>query len=89
MDTLNTKLTHGLLIEDFKQSLVNLISQNSLDIQSKAIVLDHINSQIQNLSNQQTQKELAEYNEELKRLEQKSQESKESKESENESDNDN
>ena len=70
MDILNTKLTHGLLIENFKQSLVNLISRDSLDIQTKAMILDNINSQIQKLAEQQTQKELAEYNEEVKRLEQ-------------------
>jgi hypothetical protein len=73
MDILNTKLTHGLLVESFKQSLVDLISQNPLDIQSKALVLDCVNAQIQKLSDQQTQKEIAEYNEEQKRLEKESQ----------------
>ena len=66
----NTKLTHGLLLESFKQSLADLIAQNPLDIQSKALVLDCVNMQIQKLSSQQSQKELAEYNEEQKRLEQ-------------------
>lgn len=69
----NNKLTHGLLVESFKQSLANLISQNPLDIQSKALVLDCINVQIQKLSEQQTQKEIAEYNEEQKRLDEQAQ----------------
>lgn len=70
----NNKLTHGLLVENFKQSLVNYIMQDSLDIQSKALVLDYINIQIQNLSKQQTQKELDEYNAEQKKLEQETKE---------------
>ena len=65
----NSKLTHGLLVESFKQSLVDLISQNPLDIQSKALVLECVNIQIQKLSEQQTKREIAEYNEEQKRLE--------------------
>lgn len=67
----NSKLTHGLLIEDFKQNLLNLISQHALDIQSKCVVLDFINIQMQKLSEQQTQKELTEYKEEQKKSEQK------------------
>lgn len=54
-------ITHGLLLEDFKQNLFNLITQHALDIQSKAIVLDYINIQIQNTAIQQTQKELENY----------------------------
>ena len=42
MDISNTKLTHGLLVEDFKQSILNIIMQHSLDIQSKSIVLEYI-----------------------------------------------
>lgn len=78
MDISNTKLTHGLLVESFKQSLVNYIMQDSLDIQSKAIVLDYINMQIQNLSKQQTQKEMEEYNAEQERLEQENKKLRES-----------
>ena len=58
----NNKLTHGLLLEDFKQNLLNLVSQHTLDIQTKAFVLDYINIQIQSLANQQTKKEFEEYN---------------------------
>lgn len=67
----NSKLTHGLLIEDFKQNLLNLISQHALDIQSKCVVLDFINMQMQKLSEQQTQKELADYKEAQEKSEQK------------------
>ena len=65
----NNKLTHGLLVEDFKQSILNIISQHSLDIQSKAIVFENINLQIQRLSEQQTKNELEEYKAEQERLE--------------------
>ena len=65
----NNKLTHGLLIEDFKQSILNIISQHSLDIQSKAIVFENINLQIQRLSEQQTKNELEEFKAEQERLE--------------------
>lgn len=57
----NSKLTHGLLIDDFKQSLLNLISQHVLDIQSKAVVFEYMNIQLQAMAKQQTQKELEEY----------------------------
>lgn len=57
----NNKLTHGLLIEDFKQNLLNLTSQHALDIQSKAVVFDYINMQLQAMARQQTQIELEEY----------------------------
>lgn len=77
MDISNTKITHGLLVENFKQSLVNIISQNPLDIQSKALVLDYVNLQIQKLSEQQTQKELDEYNTEQAKLNEESEKSKE------------
>ena len=65
----NNKLTHGLLIEDFKQSILNIISRHSLDIQSKAIVFENINLQIQRLSEQQTKNELEEFKAEQERLE--------------------
>ncbi|MCH5257267.1 MAG: hypothetical protein J1D87_08220 [Lachnospiraceae bacterium] len=64
----NNKLTHGLLLEDFKQNLLNLISQHALDVQSKSLVLDYVNTQLQNLSQQQTQKELAEYRKEQEEI---------------------
>ena len=69
----NNKLTHGLLVENFKQSIINFINSNTLDIQTKAIILDSINTQVQRLSEQQTQKELEEFNEEKKRIEQETQ----------------
>ena len=65
----NNKLTHGLLIEDFKQSILNIVSQHSLDIQSKAIVFENINLQIQRLSEQQTKNELEEFKTEQERIE--------------------
>ena len=65
----NNKLTHGLLVEDFKQSILNIISQHSLDIQSKAIVFENINLQIQRLSEQQTKNELEEFKAEQERIE--------------------
>lgn len=65
----NNKLTHGLLIEDFKQSILNIIMQHSLDIQSKAIVLECINLQVNKLSEQQTKIEFEEFKTEQKRIE--------------------
>lgn len=32
-------ITHGLLSEDFKQNLLNLVQNHQLDIQTKAIIL--------------------------------------------------
>lgn len=64
----NTKLTHGLLVESFKQSLTDLISQNPLDIQSKSLILDYLSIQVQKMSEKQTNKELLEYNEEQKKI---------------------
>ena len=69
MDISNTKLTHGLLVEDFKQSILNIIMQHSLDIQSKSIVLEYINIQINKLAEQQTRQELEEYKSEQEKLE--------------------
>lgn len=70
MDISNTKLTHGLLVESFKQSLTTLVTQNPLDIQTKAVILDCFNINVQKMAEQQTQKELEEYNAEQRRLEQ-------------------
>ena len=67
-DMKNNKLTHGLLVESFKQSLADLISQSPLDIQSKSLILDYVSVQVQKMSEQQTNKEIAEYNEEQKKL---------------------
>lgn len=60
-NTNNSTITHGLLLEDFKQNMFNLIQQHALDIQSKALVLDYMNIQIQSLSAQQNRKELDKY----------------------------
>lgn len=69
MDISNTKLTHGLLVEDFKQSILNIIMQHSLDIQSKSMVLEYINNQINKIAEQQTRQELEEYKSEQEKLE--------------------
>ena len=76
----NNKLTHGLLVEDFKQSILNIISQHSLDIQSKAIVFENINLQIQRLSEQQTKNELEEFKAEQERIEKENKDNDEVKE---------
>ena len=76
----NNKLTHGLLVEDFKQSILNIISQHSLDIQSKAIVFENINLQIQRLSEQQTKNELEEFKAEQERIENENKDNDEVKE---------
>ena len=76
----NNKLTHGLLVEDFKQSILNIISQHSLDIQSKAIVFENINLQIQRLSEQQTKNELEEFKVEQERIEKENKDNDEVKE---------
>ena len=78
----NNKLTHGLLVEDFKQSILNIISQHSLDIQSKAIVFENINLQIQRLSEQQTKNELEEFKAEQERIEKENKDNDEVKVSE-------
>ena len=71
----NSKLTHGLLVESFKQSLVDLISQSPLDIQSKSLILDYVSVQVQKMSEQQTNKEIAEYNEEQRKINEESKQS--------------
>ena len=76
----NNKLTHGLLVEDFKQSILNIVSQHSLDIQSKAIVFENINLQMQRLSEQQTKNELEEFKSEQERIENENKDNDEVKE---------
>lgn len=36
------ELSHGLLSEDFKQNLLNLLYNHKLDIQTKVIILDSV-----------------------------------------------
>lgn len=79
MDISNTKLTHGLLVENFKQSIANVFFSSPLDIQTKTVILDCLYNQVQKISDQQTQRELTEYNAEQERL------NKEKKEQGNES----
>lgn len=55
-------ITHGLLSEDFKQSLLNLVQNHQLDIQTKAIILDSVLLATNIAAKQQTQKEIEEYN---------------------------
>ena len=57
----NNKLPHGLLVENFKQSIFNFVMENELDIQTKAIILDYINLKVQSLAEQTTRKEFDEY----------------------------
>lgn len=57
----NNKLSHGLVVENFRQSILNFIMTSEIDIQIKAIILENINFKIQRLSEQETQKELEEY----------------------------
>ncbi len=57
----NNKLPHGLLVENFRQSILNFVMESEIDIQTKAIVLDNINFKVQRLSEQKTQQELEEY----------------------------
>lgn len=55
------KLTHGLLTEDFKQSILHFINQHKLDIQTKSIILESICIHTQMTAKAQTEKELEEY----------------------------
>lgn len=57
----NNKLSHGLAVENFRQSILNFIMTSEIDIQTKAIILENINFKIQKLSEQETQKELETY----------------------------
>lgn len=55
-------VSHGLLAEDFKQNLLNLVQNHQLDIQTKAIILDSVLLATNIAAKQQTQKEIDEYN---------------------------
>lgn len=55
-------ISHGLLAEDFRQNLLNLVQNHQLDIQTKAIILDSVLLVTNITANQQTQKEIEEYN---------------------------
>ncbi len=61
MKRTNTTPTHGLLTEDFRQNLFNLIQNHPLDIQTKAVILDSVLLAANITARQQTQKELEEY----------------------------
>ena len=52
---------HGLLAEDFKQNILNLVQNHQLDIQTKVIILDLILSTFNIVAKQQTQIELNEF----------------------------
>ena len=58
-------MPHGLLSEDFKQNILNLIQNHKLDIQTKAIILDAILLSVNMIAKQQTQFELNEYQNKL------------------------
>ena len=57
----NVEISHGLLAEDFKQNLLNLVQNHKLDIQTKVIILDSIPLATNLSAKQQTEKELIEY----------------------------
>ena len=54
-------ISHGILAEDFKQKLLNLVQNHKLDIQTKTIILDSVLVAANLLAKQQTEKELREY----------------------------
>ena len=58
-------IPHGLLTEDFKQSILNVINQHQLDIQTKAIIIESITIQLQMAAKVQTKKELQQYKDSL------------------------
>lgn len=58
-------MPHGLLSEDFKQNILNLIQTHKLDIQTKAIILDAVLLSVNMIAKQQTQFELNEYQNKL------------------------
>jgi hypothetical protein len=60
------ELSHGLLSEDFKQNLLNLLYNHKLDIQTKVIILDSVLLSANIVSKQQTQIELDEYQKAVK-----------------------
>ena len=57
---MDENMKHGLLVEDFKNSLINIIEQNPLDVQTKAIIVHFIHLELQRLSNEQTKRDLEE-----------------------------
>lgn len=61
----NITFTHGLLAEDFKQSLLTLVQNHQLDIQTKAIILDSILLATNIAAKQQTQLEIGKYQKKL------------------------
>lgn len=64
-NTIEIEMSHGLLSEDFKQNMLNLVQNHKLDIQTKAIILDAILLSVNMISKQQTQLELNEYQSKL------------------------
>lgn len=54
-------ISHGLLAEDFKQNLLNLVQNHQLDIQTKAIILDSVLLTTNIVAKQQNQAEIEEY----------------------------
>lgn len=60
------ELSHGLLSEDFKQNLLNLLYNHKLDIQTKVIILDSVLLSANIVAKQQTQIELEEYQKAVK-----------------------
>jgi len=60
------ELSHGLLSEDFKQNLLNLLYNHKLDIQTKVIILDSVLLSANIVAKQQTQIELEEYQKTVK-----------------------
>lgn len=61
-DNNNNSISHGLLAEDFKYNLLNLVQNHQLDIQTKAIILDSVLLAANIAARQQSQKEIEEYN---------------------------
>lgn len=61
-DNNNDSISHGLLAEDFKQNLLNLVQNHQLDIQTKAIILDSVLLATNIAARQQSQREIEEYN---------------------------
>lgn len=60
------EISHGLLSEDFKQNLLNLLYNHKLDIQTKVIILDSVLLSANIVAKQQTQIELEEYQKAIK-----------------------
>lgn len=60
------EISHGLLSEDFKQNLLNLLYNHKLDIQTKVIILDSVLLSANIVAKQQTQIELEEYQKAVK-----------------------